>query len=117
MAVLLLPAPSNAARPAPPKPPHFSGPVLRFWDGVARCEEGGNWRFKGSVYSGALGFANSTWSLWAGDLGLTRWYPNAGDAPRLVQIWVADWGYRVKRGYWGSIEPHGRCAGWYPSGR
>ena len=64
----------------------------------------------GSTYSGGVGFYNSTWTAWAGELGFT--YRYADQAPRRVQIVVADYGYRVHRGYWGSI--HDGCAGSYP---
>ena len=75
--------------------------VIRYWDAIADCETGGNWRMHGSVYSGGVGFANSTWSWWARELGLVARYPTADQAPRLVQIQVADYGRRVHRGYWG----------------
>jgi len=75
--------------------------TVAYWDRVARCETGGNWRMHGSVYSGGLGFANSTWSWWASELGLLDRYPSADRAPRLVQIRVAEMGYRQYRGHWG----------------
>jgi Transglycosylase-like domain len=77
---------------------------LAFWDRVARCETGGNWQMRGSTYSGGLGFYNGTWSWWARELGVVSRYPTANLAPRLVQIRVAEYGYRVHRGYWGCIS-------------
>ena len=67
------------------------------WDGVARCEEGGNWHFVGPTWSGGLGIANITWTAYMHGL-LGRWrdlsqfgYPsNAGWATREQQIVVAD---------------------------
>jgi hypothetical protein len=75
-----------------------------FWDRVARCETGGNWHMRGSTYSGGVGFYNSTWTAWASELHLTGRYPNAADAPRLVQIRVAEYGLTVHRGYWGCLH-------------
>jgi hypothetical protein len=79
----------------------LSPSTIAYWDGVARCETGAHWRGLGRTYQGGLGFYYSTWDAWAGELGLEARYPDAGDAPRLVQIRVADYGRRVHRGYWG----------------
>ena len=97
-----------AAHAAVVKPP--TRQVQAFWQQVARCETGGNWRMTGPTYSGGVGFYNSTWSMWAAELKLP--YRNAGHAPRAVQIAVADYGYRVHHGYWGTIS--NGCAGRYP---
>lgn len=56
------------------------------WDGIAGCETGGNWRMRGSRFSGGLGFANSTWSSFGG----REFAPNAGMASREEQIVVAE---------------------------
>ena len=56
------------------------------WDGIARCETGGNWHMSGSTFSGGLGFANSTWSGFGG----RQFAPNAGMASREQQIVVAE---------------------------
>ena len=56
------------------------------WDGIARCETGGNWSMQGSRYSGGLGFANTTWSSFGGG----QFAPNAGQATREQQIVVAE---------------------------
>ncbi len=56
------------------------------WDGIARCETGGNWQMRGSTFSGGLGFANSTWSGFGG----RQFAPNAGMASREQQIVVAE---------------------------
>jgi resuscitation-promoting factor RpfA len=74
---------------------------LAFWDRIAQCETGGNWRMHGPVYSGGVGFYNGTWSWWARELGLARRYPFADWAPRLVQIRVAEYGYTRHNGFWG----------------
>ena len=74
---------------------------IAFWDRIARCETGGNWRMSGSIYSGGVGFANSTWRWWARELGLLSQFPNANLAPRMVQIRVAEYGLLRYHGYWG----------------
>jgi hypothetical protein len=81
--------------------PTLAPSTIAYWDRVARCETGGQWRGLGRTYQGGLGFYWATWDSWAGELGLEARYPDAGDAPRLVQIRVADYGRRVHRGYWG----------------
>ena len=82
----------------------LSSSAIAFWDGVAQCETGSHWRGLGPTYQGGLGIYSSTWDWWAGELGLDRRYPDAGDAPRLVQIRVADYGRRVHAGAWGCIR-------------
>ncbi len=78
--------------------------TVAFWDRVAQCETGQNWRMAGATYSGGLGFYNQTWAWWARELGLLGRYPSANLAPRLVQIRVAEYGRRVHRGYWGCLR-------------
>ena len=56
------------------------------WDGIARCETGGNWSMQGPTYSGGVGFANSTWVGFGG----REFAPNAGMATREQQIVVAE---------------------------
>jgi hypothetical protein len=56
------------------------------WDGIARCETGGNWSMSGSTFSGGLGFANTTWRGYGGG----EFAPNAGQATREQQIVVAE---------------------------
>ena len=82
----------------------LSSSTIAFWDRVAQCETGSTWTGLGSTYQGGLGIYSSTWDWWAGELGLDRRYPDAGDAPRLVQIRVADYGRRVHNGGWGCIR-------------
>jgi hypothetical protein len=74
---------------------------IRYWDAIAQCETGGNWQMHGSLFSGGVGFANSTWSWWASELGLSGRYPTADRAPRLVQMQVAEMGYERHNGGWG----------------
>lgn len=74
---------------------------IRYWDAIARCETGGNWRMSGSSFEGGVGFAVTTWRWWASELGLVGRYPHAYMAPRLVQMQVAQMGYDRHRGYWG----------------
>lgn len=56
------------------------------WDGIARCETGGNWSMRGSSFSGGLGFYNGTWSSFGG----REFASNAGLATREQQIVVAE---------------------------
>jgi hypothetical protein len=56
------------------------------WDGIARCETGGNWRMQGPRFSGGLGFYNGTWTSFGG----REFAPNAGMATREQQIVVAE---------------------------
>jgi hypothetical protein len=56
------------------------------WDSIAQCETGGNWRMQGPLYSGGLGFANTTWSGFGG----REFASNAGLASREEQIHVAE---------------------------
>jgi hypothetical protein len=56
------------------------------WDGIARCETGGNWSMRGSRYSGGLGFYNGTWNSFGG----REFAANAGMATREQQIVVAE---------------------------
>ena len=78
--------------------------TIAFWDRVAACETGGNWRMHGSTYSGGVGFYNRTWEWWARELGLLHRFPSADRAPRLVQIRVAEYGLNTHRGYWGCLH-------------
>ena len=84
--------------------PKLTPQVVSFWKGVAQCETGQNWKGLGSTYQGGLGFYWATWNWWAGELGLLDKYPDAGDAPPLVQIEVAQYGRVVYSGYWGCIS-------------
>jgi hypothetical protein len=56
------------------------------WDGIARCETGGNWSMRGASFSGGLGFYNGTWVAFGG----RQFAPNAGMASREQQIVVAE---------------------------
>ncbi len=78
--------------------------TVALWDRVAACETGGRWAGLGSTYQGGLGICWSTWDWWARELGLEARFPDAGDAPRLVQIRVADYGRRVHAGSWGCLR-------------
>ena len=75
--------------------------TVAYWRAIAQCETGSTWGGLGSTYQGGLGIYWSTWDWWARELGLERRYPDAGDAPALVQIRVADYGSRVHGGRWG----------------
>ena len=56
------------------------------WDGIARCETGGNWSMQGRSFSGGVGFYNGTWNGFGGQ----QFAPNAGMATREQQIVVAE---------------------------
>jgi hypothetical protein len=56
------------------------------WDGIARCETGGNWSMRGASFSGGLGFYNGTWNAFGG----REFAANAGLASREQQIVVAE---------------------------
>ena len=56
------------------------------WDGIARCETGGNWHMQGASFSGGVGFYNGTWNGFGGH----QFAPNAGMATREQQIVVAE---------------------------
>ena len=98
--------------------PKLSKSTVVFWQGVAQCETGGifghplwDWGkyrnrtpLEGSLYEGGVGFAATTWAVWAQELHLYRRYPHAFLAPILVQIYVADYGLRFHRGYWGCLH-------------
>jgi hypothetical protein len=84
-------------------PSSLPASTIALWDRVARCETGSTWTGLGSTYQGGLGFYYATWDWWAKELGLWSKYPDAGMAPRLVQIRVADYGRRVHGGYWGCL--------------
>jgi hypothetical protein len=66
------------------------------WDRLAQCETGGNWRMRGSRYSGGLGFYNGTWTGFGG----REFASNAGLATRAQQIIVAE-RVRARFGYTG----------------
>ena len=83
---------------------------VAFWTRVAQCETGGRWDWgaghrpnEGSSYEGGVGFAASTWRLWAGALGLVSRFPHAYDAPPMVQMRVAEYGLD-RGGYWGCLQ-------------
>ena len=68
------------------------------WDGIARCETGGNWSMRGSSFSGGLGFYNGTWNSFGG----RQFASNAGLASREQQIVVAERVYaRYRLSGWG----------------
>lgn len=86
---------------------------VAFWTRVGSCETGSGgppkWDWgaerrpgEGSSYEGGVGFAASTWRLWASALGLLRRFPHAYLAPAAVQMRVAQYGLG-KGGYWGCL--------------
>ena len=80
------------------------------WKRVAECETHSRWNWgalhrpgEGNLFEGGLGFAASTWRLWAGQLHILRSYPHAFDAPPKVQVRVAEYGWE-RGGYWGCLR-------------
>nr|WP_233608733.1 transglycosylase family protein [Nocardia stercoris] len=64
--------------------PAHALPFLHDWEGVARCESGGNWRINtGNGYYGGLQFSLATWRSYGG-FGLPS------DSPKNEQIRVAE---------------------------
>jgi hypothetical protein len=95
----------SAAQPLSPQ-------TVRYWTAVASCETGAggppkwDWGSKhrpgeGTVFEGGLGFSATVWQSWAGELGLLKLYPDAFDAPALVQMRVAEYGWRAHNARWG----------------
>jgi len=80
-----------------------SGARSSWWDRLAACETGSRWEGLGSTYQGGLGVWYGNWDRWARRFGLSARYPDAGDAPRSVQIALASWAYYNERPrpYWG----------------
>jgi nucleoid-associated protein YgaU len=57
------------------------------WDGVAKCESGGNWSINtGNGYYGGLQFNQSTWNAYGG----SSYAPRADLASKAAQIAVAE---------------------------
>jgi hypothetical protein len=75
---------ARAARAQSTPTPRRSGGVN--WDGIARCETGGDWGMVGRTFSGGLGFANTTWNGFGG----REFADFAGHATREQQIIVAE---------------------------
>lgn len=100
---MVLAAPAHAA---------LSPPVIAYWERLHECEQPSSWHVHGPTYRGGLGIWAGNWPVWAGELGLLRRYPRADDAPPLVQIRVADYGYRRHRAFWGCF----RVVGYPPGG-
>jgi hypothetical protein len=100
-------APAASARPT-------TG-VSAFWERLAQCETGGRWNWgryagtararslEGTRFEGGLGFASTTWRLWAGAVHVLGEFPHAWMAPPRVQVRVAAYGLR-RGGYWGCLH-------------
>ena len=118
-AVMVLAAPSTGAAglepslsPAPPDP---GWQVPPFWQRLADCETLGRWdwgqyantpderRLEGTRFEGGLGFAATTWKVWAKAIGVVDLYAHAWMAPPRVQVRVAAYGLR-HGGSWGCLH-------------
>lgn len=71
---------------------------IHYWDKVAQCETGGNWKDKGN-WGGGLGMATQTWVGYGG----RQFAPHPSQATRLEQIIVANrvsvLGFQTKNTY------------------
>jgi hypothetical protein len=109
LAAVVAPAQAATTQPLSPK-------LVKHWTAVAACETGGggppkwNWGAEhrpneGTKYQGGLGISALMWQVWAGELGLLSRYPDAFDAPPLVQMEVAQYGVTVHHAVWGCKAP------------
>lgn len=73
------PAPSSSRDESPP-------PATHDWDGVAKCESGGDWTSNTGYYDGGLQFDPNTWAAYGG----TVYAPTADQATKDQQIIVAE---------------------------
>ena len=71
--------------PPPEVPPGVTKEDMVKWQRVAICEQGGNWRVQGPVFSGGLGFRNYVWEANGG----LQYAPNAGLATPEQQVAIA----------------------------
>lgn len=97
-----LPPPAAPAPAAPgPLPVALAGSA-EHWDGIARCETGGDWHANtGNGYQGGLQLSPSTWMAHGGG----QFAPRADEASREQQIVVAD-RVRAEQGW----KPWSSCA-------
>ena len=72
------------------------------WDGIARCETGGNWSMHGASFSGGLGFYNGTWNAFGGrqfaaNAGLTSRASSRSSSPSVcyARYGLSGWGCRA----------------------
>lgn len=85
----------------------LSPSVVAYWERLHRCEQPSGWHGGFPRYPGGLGIYAPNWTWAARELGLLGRYPNGASAPPLVQIRVADYGYRAHRWYWGCFASVG----------
>ena len=71
--------------PPPEVPKGVTEEDMIKWQRVAICEQGGNWRVQGPIFSGGLGFRNYVWEANGG----LEYAPNAGLATPQQQVAVA----------------------------
>ncbi|HUY67158.1 MAG TPA: transglycosylase family protein [Acidimicrobiales bacterium] len=96
------PAPHPAASAGPVGPVDTVTPVQRAaWERVAMCEEGGNWAYAGSRFSGGLGISRENWIAYGGP----EFAPVGAMATEDQQIMVA------QRIQFSAPDQHG-CRGW-----
>lgn len=105
-----IPHQAGEAQASPGVRQGLDGPTIAAWQRVASCETGATWSGLGATYQGGLGIWYGNWDRWARHFGLSGRYPDAGDAPAIVQIRLADWAYRHEspRPYWGCFATVGR---------
>ncbi len=88
--------------------------IPAFWRRLAECETGGRWdwgrhahsptrrHLEGTRFEGGLGFAATTWQVWAKAVRVLDEYPHAWMAPPRIQVRVGAYGLR-RGGYWGCL--------------
>ena len=81
------PTPPPAAAVAPAGPVDTVTPAQRAaWERVAMCEEGGNWSYSGSRFSGGIGISRANWVTYGGQ----EFAPVGAMATEDQQIMVAE---------------------------
>ena len=96
------PSPASASSAAPAGPVDTVTPSQRAaWERVAMCEEGGNWSYAGSRFSGGLGISRDNWIAYGGP----EFAPVGAMATEDQQIMVA------QRIQFSPPDQHG-CGGW-----
>ena len=62
---LSIPAPAFAAAQRDPHEKYHGVLPDAYYDGLARCETGGNWKHSTRSYTGGLGIYRGTWQRWS----------------------------------------------------
>ena len=62
---LSIPSPATAAAQRDPHEKYHGVLPDAYYDGLARCETGGNWKHSTRSYTGGLGIYRGTWQRWS----------------------------------------------------